>query len=481
MASKIRMQDVVVILPGITGSVLQKDGKDIWAFSGQALWQALKSWGGSLEQLKLLADISSNNSIKASRLMVNTYQIPGLSKFDGYSAISHLIEDNFDVRPGNIYEDPEDKAANFYHFPYDWRQDNRETAKLLQKHINKRLHQWRKCNVNPDAKVILLAHSMGGLISRYYLEVLEGWRDCKVLFTFGTPHRGSVKSLSYLANGYKEYCLDFTELIRTFPSAYQLLPIYKMLKVGGQYQRVAETDNIPNVDGEKAKDALAFHYEIKAAVEKHKTDEEYKSSGYKIIPVVGIQQPTLQSAELANGKLTVSQELPTWIDPLLAGGDDTVPYLSAIPIELSNDYRDTYIAEKHSSIQKHSQVLTELYNRLQTMQVNNLEEISGPGINREVIGKPAISLSMDDLYWVSEKIEIRATVFNSAKNFRKLNALITPISADANPQKIEFKPDNDEWVLTIKDLVPGLYRLQVETDNLSSQAPTPVNDIFEIV
>lgn len=52
--------------------------------------------------------------------------------------MSRLIEDNFDIIPGNFYKDPEDKPANFYHFPYDWRQDNRETAKILQEQINNR-------------------------------------------------------------------------------------------------------------------------------------------------------------------------------------------------------------------------------------------------------------------------------------------------------------------------------------------------------
>jgi hypothetical protein len=46
--AKVRMRDIVVLLPGITGSVLQKDGKDIWAISGQAVWKALTSLGSSL-------------------------------------------------------------------------------------------------------------------------------------------------------------------------------------------------------------------------------------------------------------------------------------------------------------------------------------------------------------------------------------------------------------------------------------------------
>lgn len=51
----------------------------------------------------------------------------------------------------------------------------------------------------------------------------------------------------------------------------------------------------PNIDSEKARDALAFHREIEDAVKKHREIEEYKNNSYKIIPIVGIQQPTLQS------------------------------------------------------------------------------------------------------------------------------------------------------------------------------------------
>ena len=39
MTNKAPMKDLIVILPGILGSVLQKDSKDLWAVSGQAAWQ----------------------------------------------------------------------------------------------------------------------------------------------------------------------------------------------------------------------------------------------------------------------------------------------------------------------------------------------------------------------------------------------------------------------------------------------------------
>ena len=55
MAKK-RLHDMVVVLPGITGSTLRKDGRDLWAISGQGAWRALTSLGGDLQDLRLQED-----------------------------------------------------------------------------------------------------------------------------------------------------------------------------------------------------------------------------------------------------------------------------------------------------------------------------------------------------------------------------------------------------------------------------------------
>ncbi len=36
--------DVVIVLPGISGSVLAKDGNEIWGTAGGAIWRAIKLW-----------------------------------------------------------------------------------------------------------------------------------------------------------------------------------------------------------------------------------------------------------------------------------------------------------------------------------------------------------------------------------------------------------------------------------------------------
>lgn len=47
------MRDVFVCLPGITASVLRKDGRDVWNISGGALFSALSTLGASIGDLKL--------------------------------------------------------------------------------------------------------------------------------------------------------------------------------------------------------------------------------------------------------------------------------------------------------------------------------------------------------------------------------------------------------------------------------------------
>jgi len=476
MANKAPMKDMIVILPGILGSVLQKDGKDLWAVSGQAIFQVLTNLNQTIHNLKLGQDDPSAESlgdgIRATSIIQDTHLIPGFWKIDGYTQTSRLITDNFNVTPGDIYNDPDDKAANFYQFPYDWRRDNRANAHILKKLIDKRLKRWREASGAANAKVILMAHSMGGLVSRYYLEVLEGWRDSRALFTFGTPYRGSLKAVNFLANGYKQQFLDLTEVMRSLTSIYQLLPIYEIVKIKESYKRIAEVDGLPNIDKRKAQDALAFHQEIEAAVEQHLKLEEYRQS-FTVVPIAGVQQPTLQSAILENGKLTASEDLPGVLQNRfdLSDGDGTVPQVSAIPIERSGNFDNFFIAEQHGALQNQKQVLQNLLNCLELSQFD-LALVKAP--------QAAISLSLDDLYLPDEPVSIRAKVTGPI-SFGKLQAEIASVSHEQPAVTFDFVERERDWLLRIDSLQQGLYRVRVQTENTSVQAPNPVHDLFEIV
>jgi hypothetical protein len=503
--AKTRMRDIVILLPGILGSVLKKGEREIWSPWTKMVPGTILSLGSSLQQLKLDCNDSDadepRNRVQATELMPGAHLLPGLGKFDVYSKISDLVTDYFDVTPGTVGST---EPANFFKFPYDWRLDNRYTAQLLKKLIDNHLYQWRKEKCK-DAKVILLAHSMGGLIARYYLEVLEGWRDCRALITFGTPYRGSVNALNFLVNGYKKLpFLDLTEPVRSFPSVYQLLPIYKMVNVGdNQYQRVAEIENILGIKQESieevekgkqfhqnTKKGLEFHREIEESVKKHKEEAEYSDpdQGYRIIPVVGIYQDTYQSAELKDGKLTASNKLPLWIDASYykdkhenGDGDGTVPRLSATPIEFSHGSYERFSAEQHSFLQCNSSLLEQIRNLLMHLQISG-EPIRAPVENHTTLEeRTAINLELDDLYLPGEPVEIHAKLVNLHNDPGVLRARIKPIDRDGEPINLEFQNQQEhQWGLVVNDLLPGLYRLEVRTLKAGPQAPTPVHSLFAV-
>lgn len=489
------LRDMVVVLPGITGSVLQKDGKDVWAPTIQAAWAAAASLGAALEALALGEDDPNvddlGDGIRATRLVPDAHLIPGLVKIDGYSAMVRLITDTFNVQRGSISID--DKAgANFFEFPYDWRRDNRVVARQLKRLVDRRLPQWRTSSGAGDAKVILLAHSMGGLVARHYLELLEGWRDCRALVTFGTPYRGSLNALDFLVNGYKKAFLDLSEVMRSFTSVYQLLPIYPVVKHGESYHRVAELDELAKVDRKvdrlRAEAALRFHRDIEDAVAAHRKEAAYVEDGYRTVPVVGTRQDTFQSAVLSGGRLTASVQLPSGVDDRLADGDGTVPRLSAIPIELSEEYRDTFVPERHASLQRNVYVLDALRERLRQMQVKDLKKIRGPEISQTAQAYPALSLELADLYTADEPVQLKARLLAEQKSGEvaalpaaAVEGRIERLDADEPATLRRFQQEDGTWVLRLEDLPAGLYRCSVQaTAAGSGVAPPAVHDLFAV-
>ncbi|MHC1767447.1 MAG: esterase/lipase family protein [Verrucomicrobiia bacterium] len=475
-----RLRDIVIVLPGITGSVLQQDGKDLWALSGQAAWNALRSLGKDMEALRIEDDDPDRDSldddIVATRVMPDAHLVPGLVRIDGYSETIRMIQENFQVVVGSLTDT---HPANFFEFPYDWRRDNRVSARRLQALIRRQLPLWREASGAHDARVVLLAHSMGGLVSRYYLEVLEGWRDCKALITFGTPYRGSLNALGFLANGFKKLFMDLTEVLRSLTSVYQLLPIYPVVDVGGHFMRVADIDGLPHVERKRAVQALGFHREIEQAVERHSDDGEYLKRGYKVLPVVGVRQPTYQSGEFLEGRLELKRTLPDGVDELLADGDGTVPRLSAIPLEMSNDYRDTFVPERHGSLQANHHVLADIVSRLEQMQVQGMEKIRGPMVSAQT--PSALSVDVDDLYAPGELVTIRAQLLGASSDVGTPTATFQRVDGQATPRIADrFEPAGDSWQLRTDALPAGLYRLVVATSKAGPGSPPPVREIFEV-
>ena len=181
------------------------------------------------------------------------------------------------------------EGQNFRTFPYDWRRDNRISAKRLEseRHLAGWTH-WRARSGNADAKLVLIG-ALDGRPGRALLHrsASGGWQDTRALITFGTPYRGSLNAVGFLANGMKKgigpFGLDLSPLLRSFTSVYQLLPIYPCVSVGGAaLQRVADAaaaGTLPHVDAQRAQAARAFHQEIQDAQAANAKQEPYAKAG----------------------------------------------------------------------------------------------------------------------------------------------------------------------------------------------------------
>lgn len=123
----------------------------------------------------------------------------------------------------------------YYIFTYDWRQDNVVHARDLDRLIE----QIRADYGDPQLRVDIVAHSMGGLVSRYYLrygtvDVLDGtprlislYGTARVrkLILLGTPNFGAISSLYAFLDGEKIGLERIApEVLATMPSGYQLFP-----------------------------------------------------------------------------------------------------------------------------------------------------------------------------------------------------------------------------------------------------------------
>src|SRR4030095_7562341 len=121
-------------------------------------------------------------------------------------------------------------------FSYDWRLSNVVSARRLEDRVVPELERWRKHTGNPDARLVLICHSRGGLVARWFLEVRGGKSLTRRLVTIGTPYQGSVNALTALVNGVSPGLgplrIELTDLARSLPSVYQLLPTYPCLDVG---------------------------------------------------------------------------------------------------------------------------------------------------------------------------------------------------------------------------------------------------------
>ncbi|MGH8443169.1 MAG: lipase/acyltransferase domain-containing protein, partial [Nevskiaceae bacterium] len=224
-------QPPVIVIPGILGSRLRD------ATTGEELWPG--SLGslvlGSKEHLALPFD---PQTLQPTAEASPDGLFEAVLGTDFYGEILRTLEHSGGYRRARPGEPADARQRRYYVFAYDWRQDNVRTAARLDAFIG----QIRRDYGDPQLKVDIVAHSMGGLVTRYFLrygdeDVLSilhrddfkvadaGASKVRTAILLGTPNLGSASSLHGFIEGASIGLRRIpSDVLATMPSAFQLFP-----------------------------------------------------------------------------------------------------------------------------------------------------------------------------------------------------------------------------------------------------------------
>lgn len=243
----------VIVIHGLLGSRLEdsETSENIWGnfsfgemLTGDKFARLAHPMKRGVPLRNLTSSVTPTGLLDRSQIRILGFSFD----YSGYDILVRCLKDS------GYFPDSEGLPAN-RHFPsqflfyYDWRRDISENAARLREFIGERREELRKIYRElyglPDynVKFDLVAHSMGGLVARYFMRyggtplpddpeqipelTWEGaeWIDKVVIIA--TPNAGYVDTLVELTDGLRlsPAAPAYPKtIIGTFPSYYQMLP-----------------------------------------------------------------------------------------------------------------------------------------------------------------------------------------------------------------------------------------------------------------
>ncbi|MFD7912443.1 CHAT domain-containing protein [Streptomyces sp. NPDC059752] len=238
--------DLVVFVPGLFGSELVgASGRPVWALRPRAVLAHVGQFRGLPALPPGLGDGLPGDGIRAGGLLLTSRLALGLIS-GAYDQLHKRLLKQF--------------GAGVRYFTYDWRLSHRRSAQLLAEAVEGWLSQWRRAG-HPGARVVLLCHAEGGLVGRYFAEVLGGEVELRALITVGTPYLGMLKTTEMMLRQDWPSPFRLGEAFATWPSAQQLLPTYPCVHQDGRLLSLTEA-TVSGLPRGAAADAARFLDEI---------------------------------------------------------------------------------------------------------------------------------------------------------------------------------------------------------------------------
>ena len=246
-----RSRNPVIVIPGVLGSklVAASDSTSVWGewrrnFSdpasghGAQLFGLPMATGARLDQLR--SDVTVDGALGTVRGSVAGVPVRITAYGDVMSAMG--VESHADTfvaeRPATTGD-----TSTAFEFGYDWRRSLDESAIAFDEFLQRarRFLQVQRGSAEP-IRFDVVAHSMGGLVLRYYLQYgaqllphdgslprlnWSGTAGIDTAIIVGTPNAGSLKMVDRLVRGIPGNPLHPAYgpvLVGSFPSGYQMLP-----------------------------------------------------------------------------------------------------------------------------------------------------------------------------------------------------------------------------------------------------------------
>lgn len=465
--------DIAVLIPGILGSTLLRGDDEIWGYG--AVFRRLSHLTERLtDDLSLRSpdawtdpEAGADDGVVADGLLRTRHLLPGFWGVDGYDDLVEYLTRQFDHRDLTV-------------FPYDWRQSNRVSAHRLKRWIEPMIAARRE--TTPGACAVLIGHSMGGLVARFYAEVLdhgldgEPGRVTRRIVTIGTPYQGAVKALALLANGHTQigpFRVDLGDLARSLPSVSELLPVYEtigptMARLGAdsrepgsvlrdELSKITTPTGLGGLPNRAWLNCVRFHEEIDGAIRTRGADPlDYR-------PIVEYIQPTPVWASIEPEGVRVHKP-----DGFEARGDGTVPRWSATPPEASGAV--AYVTGKHAALQQTRGV----YHQLR-------------GVLTERVWQPPTlmaPLAVDDQLSAEapELVEVGAPLHVVGESYEGYETLQLGVAVDGGePMAMLFDSAQGRYRADLPGIgEPGVHRWVVAATNDQSVAVESVSDLVYV-
>jgi pSer/pThr/pTyr-binding forkhead associated (FHA) protein len=191
----------VIVVPGYLGSTLYLGSERIWPNTKELFAGASMMYYGE-----------GKPALEARSLVDEMVIVPNLVKLERYGRLTHYLEEALGYEMGK----------DLMTCPYDFRQDVRISAQKLAQTID----SW--ATTDP---ITIIAHSMGSLVSRHYVDRLGGHRRVERLVMLGGPQLGAPETIVHLVLGgqvlpFGMLAERLRDLVLSHPGVFQLLPSY---------------------------------------------------------------------------------------------------------------------------------------------------------------------------------------------------------------------------------------------------------------